>query len=234
MIAWPVVRRARPRQLAEAPWRVIVWYTMPDGGDDQSTAPCLVLLGGRSGCGKTAVVESLVATFPSVYARVPSFTSRARRPGEGDAEYRFLTREALLGMSQRGELLSLDEAYGENYGMSRQAIEAITAGGRFAVKEMHAKNHAAVLSQLPGTISVLLQLPDERWSAERRDLDPARSRRLAEDRRYYAALELGRFDIVHQIDVDETPDMTATALHRGVRTVVARRRQSPAVEVREP
>lgn len=70
-------------------------------------------------------------------------------------------------MSRRGELLSLDEAYGEHYGMSRQAIGEITAGGRFAVKEIHVRNHAAVLCRPPGTISALLELPDERWSDER-------------------------------------------------------------------
>lgn len=195
--------------------------------------PCLVLVAGRSGCGKTTVVDALVAAFPSAYARVPSFTSRARRPGEGDEEYGFVTREELLGMSERGELLSLDEAYGEYYGMSRRAISAITAGGRFAVKEMHAKNHAAVLRALPGTVSALLQLPDERWREERAGLDPARSRRLAEDRRYYAALDPGRFDVVHQIGVDETPSMTAHALHAKMLTSVARRRRRPALEVRE-
>jgi guanylate kinase len=180
---------------------------------------CLVLIGGRSGCGKTTLVDSLVATFPSVYSRAPSFTSRARRPDEGDAEYRFVTREALRDLDRRGELLSLDEAYGENYGMSRQAIEEILAGGRFAVKEMHAKNHAAVLSAMPGTVSVLLQLADERWNDERGDLDPARARRLAEDRQYYAALDLGRFDIVHRIDVGETPSLTAEALHAELQMV---------------
>jgi guanylate kinase len=186
--------------------------------------PCLVLIGGRSGCGKTTVVDLLVATFPSVYARVPAFTSRPRRPGEGDAEYRFVSRAALRGMHQRGELLSLDEAYGENYGMSRQAIAAVLATGRLAVREMHVKNHAAVLSAMPGTISVLLQLADERWSAERADLDPARARRFAEDRKYYAALDPGRFDIVHRIGRAETPDMTAEALHAKLRTLVAGRR----------
>ncbi len=175
------------------------------------------------------MVESLVTTFPSVYARVPSFTSRARRPGEGDAEYRFVTREALHAMYQRGELLSVDEAYGEHYGMSRIAIEPILAGGRWAVKEMHAKNHAAVLATMPGTISVLLQLTDERWRDERKDLDPSRTRRLAEDRDYYAALDLGRFDIVHRIDVGGTPGMTADALHAKLQTFVAVRREAPEV-----
>src|SRR5205823_14124784 len=98
--------------------------------------PRLVLIGGRSGCGKTTVVERLVTEFPSLYARVPSFTSRARRPGESDAEYTFVTREAMQAKHRQGELVSLDEAYGENYGMSRRALEAILDSGRFALKEM--------------------------------------------------------------------------------------------------
>lgn len=194
-------------------------------GEIMPLLPCLVLIGGRSGCGKTTLVDLLVAKFPLAYARVPSFTSRARRPGEGDTEYCFVTREALRGMYQRGELLSLDEAYGENYGMSRQALEAIFATGRFAVKEIHAKNHAAVRSAMPETICVLLQLADERWSDERGDLDPARALRLAEDQQYYAALELGRFEIVHRIEVGETPSMTAEALHAQLQALVATRRQ---------
>jgi guanylate kinase len=191
--------------------------------------PCLVLIGGRSGCGKTTVVNVLLANFPSVYARVQSYTSRARRPGEDDSEYKFVTREALREMHQRGELLSLDEAYGENYGMSRQAIEAILASGRFAVKEIHVKNHAVVLSAMPEAISVLLQLADERWNDERGDLDSARARRFEEDQQYYAALDLKRFEIVHRIQVGETPGMTAEALHAKLQESVARRRQSLGV-----
>src|ERR1022692_2722754 len=84
----------------------------------------LVLIGGGSGCGKTALVDALVAARPLVYARVRSFTSRMRRPGEGDAEYEFVTREDLFEMHRRGDLVSLDEAYGEYYGMSCRAIEA--------------------------------------------------------------------------------------------------------------
>jgi guanylate kinase len=191
--------------------------------------PCLVLIGGRSGCGKTTLVDVLVTKFPSVYARVRSFTSRARRPDEGDAEYRFVTREALHRMDQRGELVSLDEAYGENYGMSREAIETILAGGRFAVKEMHAKNHTTARSAMPRTISALLQLADDRWNDERKDLDPARAQRLAEDRHYYATLDPARFNVVHRIDVGETPSMTADALHAKLQTFVAGRRTAPGV-----
>lgn len=197
-------------------------------GKDRPRA-CLVLIGGRSGCGKTTVVNLLVGRFSSIYARVASFTSRARRPGEGDTEYRFVTREALRAMYERGELLSLDEAYGENYAMSRHAIEAISASGRIAVREMHVKNHAGVLSAIPEAISVLLQLPDERWRDERVDLDPAQARRFAEDQQYYAALDPRRFEIVHRIQPGETPGITAEALHAKLQALLASRRQSPRV-----
>ncbi|GAA2357032.1 hypothetical protein Cme02nite_50510 [Catellatospora methionotrophica] len=197
-------------------------------------AACLVLIGGRSGCGKTTVVEQLVTDLPAVYARVPSFTSRARRPGEGDGEYRFVTRAAMLAMSAAGDLFSLDEAYGDYYAMSRRAIEEITDGGRFAVKEMHAKNHPAVLAQLPGTISVLLWLPDERWSDDRVGGEPARRLRLAEDQAYYAALAPDRFDIVHRIEAEETPSMIAQALHVGIQQLAGARCRPAVAKARRP
>ncbi|MDC6175819.1 hypothetical protein C2I33_06500 [Ralstonia solanacearum] len=199
--------------------RAIRDWLNPDSGirlgttDERDRGPCLVLIGGRSGCGKTSLVNALVLAHPQVYARVPSFTSRARRPGEGDTEYRFVTRDEMRGMHKRGELFSLDEAYGEYYGMSRREIENILAGGRFAAKEMHAKNHAVVRSTMPGTISVLLQLADERWENERGDFDPIRARRLAQDRQYYASLDLEQFEIVHRIAIGETPNVTAEILH---------------------
>jgi guanylate kinase len=196
---------------------------------ERSWDSCLVLIGGRSGCGKTTLVDALVETYLNVYTRVPSFTSRARRPGEGDAEYRFVTREEMRRMHQDSELLSLDEAYGEYYGMSCRAIEAILGSGRFAVKEMHAKNHAAVRSAMPETISVLLQLADERWDDERGDLEPVRTQRLTGDRQYYASLDLNRFEIVHRIAVGETPNMIAEAVHTKLLMYCANRRQPSVV-----
>lgn len=194
----------------------------PDAPD---TDGVLVLIGGRSGCGKTALVDALIAAHPQTYARVPSFTSRARRPGEGDAEYEFVPREAIAAMHRRGELLSLDEAYGEHYGMSRRAIDTILAGGRIAVKEMHARNHAAVRAARPSTISVLLQLDDARWDTERAALEPSRARRLADDSDYYAKVPTDGFEVVHRIDLGETPAMAAAAVHAKLQPLIAGRRQ---------
>lgn len=182
-----------------------------------------VLFGGRSGCGKTTLVNALVSTYPGDYARVRAFTSRARRPSDGEDEYEFVTRDTMHAKHQRGELLSLDEAYGEYYGMGYKAIAEILCGGRIPLREMHVKNHAAVRSAIPMTISALIQLADARWSEERGNLEPLRVQRLAEDQQFHAALKSDDFDIVHRITGLEVPAVTAITFHRKLMTLLSNR-----------
>lgn len=183
----------------------------------------LVLIGGPSGSGKTRLINELTSLYPKRYVRAPSFTSRPQREGEDTREYTFVSDSELQDLHSRGELFSLDEAYGNLYAISRTGVYAISQSGRFAVKEVHPLNHPKFRASYPSVLSILL-LPEHppvtdalsNWDSERR-------RRLIEDIEFYKDLNIDQFDIVCRIHPDETFSGIAQELDSAIRAHVAER-----------
>ena len=56
----------------------------------------IVMVGGRSGVGKTSIIDFLVKNQGERYARPLSYTSRLKRNGEGCEEYNFISEEKMI------------------------------------------------------------------------------------------------------------------------------------------
>lgn len=56
----------------------------------------IVMVGGRSGVGKTSIIDFLVKNQGERYARPLSYTSRLKRNGEGCEEYNFMYNSRIL------------------------------------------------------------------------------------------------------------------------------------------
>jgi len=75
----------------------------------------LVAVVGPTAAGKNTVIEAAMARDPQIRL-LRNNTSRERRPGESDREYRFLTREAMEARMAKGEyVLVAPSIFGDYY-----------------------------------------------------------------------------------------------------------------------
>ena len=82
----------------------------------------LIAVGGKSGCGKTTLVNALIKCFPSEYERPISCTTRSKRSGENNGEYDFISHSEFVRLTQCNEFLNTDHVYGNYYAIKTKSI----------------------------------------------------------------------------------------------------------------
>src|SRR5229473_2284427 len=100
----------------------------------------LIAIGGPSRTGKTTLINHLVSKYESAYQRPRSFTSREKRNGEGLGEYTFVSDQQIEHLYAKGELLNLDVAYGNKYGIDIAHLRYLCTQGIRPIKEIHPQN----------------------------------------------------------------------------------------------
>lgn len=101
----------------------------------------LLLVGGPSGTGKTCLTEALVASDTNRFRRLPSITTRARRPDEPPT-YEHVSEAHFALLRERGELFNADRVHEAWYGVTKAAMEELSHTGLVGVKEIHPDNFA--------------------------------------------------------------------------------------------
>jgi guanylate kinase len=88
----------------------------------QDARPLLFVLSGPSGGGKGTALEELTA---SGYVRVPTYTTRAARPGETHGvHYRFVDDEEFMKRVAAGDIVEYTRTYSDSlYGAPRELFE---------------------------------------------------------------------------------------------------------------
>ena len=100
----------------------------------------ILLLLGRSGCGKSGIEELLI--IRRRYRKVVTCTTRKRREGESEDSYHFMTKDEFLIHLSNGDFVEWDK-YGDNfYGTLKESLEgdgmlvcAITPEGAANIKK---------------------------------------------------------------------------------------------------
>lgn len=184
-----------------------------DGG------PLLVLVGGPTGIGKTTIIQELVSRFPDLYKRAPSLTSRPRRVDENDLEYEFVDDSVIRRLAEAGELLNLDLVYGNYYAMSARAVRDVVSRGQSAIKEVHPRNHAAILIKVPEAISVLIVPANPVTMRIRMASTPDRIARFAEDAEFYTNLDPVPFDVILRVETGDDPQQAARSLNESIQLI---------------
>lgn len=97
---------------------------------------CFIAVIGKSGTGKTVLINALINKFPTVYKRVKSFTTREPRCA-GENEYEFITEKQMQQMLEDGKIKYIDEAFGKLYAMDGSVFDDKDFN---YIKEIHPNN----------------------------------------------------------------------------------------------
>ena len=92
-----------------------------------------------------------------------SWTTRAPRPGETDADYTFVTRDDFVANIERGAFLEWAEYLGNLYGTPRPDPPA----GCDVILVIEVQGAAQVLEKVPGAVMILI-VPPSRQAQEAR------------------------------------------------------------------
>lgn len=91
---------------------------------------------GKSGNGKTTLVNALTKYYPELYMRAESYTTRAPRTDES-GEYKFVSSEYLQSLLRQKKILYIDEAFGHEYAMEASVFNDTRIN---RIKEIHPNN----------------------------------------------------------------------------------------------
>ena len=86
-----------------------------------------VMISGPSAVGKDTMINKLKAKYPKSIYKLPSFTTREKRPGEIEGvDYNFVTKEKFLEKQKEGLLFGVQEYnnnfYGSNLSKLKEAL----------------------------------------------------------------------------------------------------------------
>ena len=178
--------------------------------DDLTNKNFLVLVGGRSQIGKTSIINKLIELFPEKYQRPISYTTRSRRKGESAEEYQFVTLESFSSLSASNCFITIDEVYGNLYGISTASINQVFLEKKIAIKEVHPTNFNKIKKKYTKVITVLIE---GKVTKE--------SERMNADEEFYFSLDLSLFDIIIKNDRTNNIEVLALELHKALNSLLS-------------
>jgi len=121
----------------------------------------LFVISSVSGGGKTTVIGKVMEMMNDLRVSV-SHTTRKPRPGETDGkDYHFISREGFDRMIESGLFLEWAPVYGQKYGTSRSAVDAITGIGFDALLDIDVQGAMQVKEAREDAILIFLAPPGE-------------------------------------------------------------------------
>jgi guanylate kinase len=124
------------------------------------TEGILFVLSAPSGCGKTTILQKVMAELPGLAFSV-SHTTRKPRAGEQDGrDYHFVGREQFMAIRDQhpSGFLEWAEVHGNFYGTSRQDVEERLAEGMDVVLDIDVQG-AAQIRQNAESVTVFIAPP---------------------------------------------------------------------------
>ena len=162
----------------------------------------LVILSGVAGAGKDTIKKELIKRMNNVES-LPSFTSRAMRPGEVEGgTYHFVSKEEFEERLRLGEFYEYDVHHNNYYGTSKKLLNEKIASGKIIVKDIEV-NGTENLKELLGDeikiVTIFLRVPKdelERRLKNREDNPGPDEIKLRLNRFDYEESKIGIYDYV--------------------------------------
>ncbi|MEZ5480405.1 MAG: guanylate kinase [Thiolinea sp.] len=145
----------------------------------------LYIVSAPSGAGKTSLLNALRGRLQYVTVSL-SHTTRAPRPGEKDGwHYHFVTVDAFRHEIEQGHFLEYAQVFGNYYGTSRLAVEALLNAGKDVILEIDWQGAQQVREQAPDVVSIFILPPslaelENRLRKRNQDEDAVIARRMSE------------------------------------------------------
>lgn len=119
----------------------------------------LYIVSAPSGCGKTSLVDALVASTNDILVSV-SHTTRAMRPGERDGiNYFFVDENEFQSMVQTHQFLEHAQVFGNWYGTSKAWVEEQLVADKDVILEIDWQGARQVKWMLPNSIGIFILPP---------------------------------------------------------------------------
>lgn len=122
----------------------------------------LIILSGCSAVGKNTVINELLGEENSPFGFMPTYTTRAPRPGEREGfPYHFLTDEQFRQKIAEGELYEYEQIHTGYYGSSRKLLAQAQENGKILIKDIDVKgamNLRRLLQQDMKVVTVFLYI----------------------------------------------------------------------------
>lgn len=131
----------------------------------------LIVVSAPSGAGKTTIVRSMMAKYPSMLFSV-SATTRSQRAGEKEGkDYFFLTKEEFERRIKAGELVEWEEIYGNYYGTLKSEVDRALHNGRVMMFDIDVKGGLSIKKHYPDDTVLIFIKPPSVEALHRRLLD---------------------------------------------------------------
>ncbi|MBZ5536954.1 MAG: guanylate kinase [Acidobacteriia bacterium] len=143
----------------------------PDRGEvtvDEKNSGVLFIVSAPSGSGKSTLVRRVLKDVGHLRFSI-SHTTRPSRPDEQQGvDYFFVTRDEFEGMIREGKFVEHAVVYGNYYGTSWEAIEAVRSSGDDVILDIDVQGAAQVKQRFGREAPSIFVLPPSFQSLEQR------------------------------------------------------------------
>lgn len=184
----------------------------------QTTTGTLFTVSAPSGAGKTSLVNALLARDNSIKVSI-SHTTRSKRPGEEDGrDYHFVDKEAFQHMAASGEFLEHAEVFGNYYGTSKSAVEAVLAQGNDIILEIDWQGAQQVRELMPDSQSIFILPPSVEALRERLQGRGQDDEAVIEQRMQQAISEISHYTESQWLVINDDFERALQELHNVITT----------------
>ena len=201
-----------------------------------TAAPGLTALFGRSGSGKTSLVNALTQDDTQIRVSV-SHTTRAMRPGEQHGvNYHFVVHEEFKTLIAQGDFLEHAEVFGNFYGTSRSALQHTLDQGYDLILEIDWQGAQQVRKLMPEALSVFILPPSQEALRHRLDGRGQDSEEIIAGRMKEAVSEMVHYDEYDYVIINDDFDAALAdlkAVFRSNRLLLKKQQQRHAALLKQ-